>query len=309
MAPAQSDIIGTTGRFSTETGSRGAVANRQVADQLYRQAIEDEKTAWKTFPPNVSLLAKALTESKEAKQADDQAKEFARASLHGMNSGSRQGDFSGSQYGKVDEKEMRSLASGSSPWAPAAQGRLGAYGLKLDADRMSLQTPMGKFPVGMPMEKYEQLLRSVATSMGYRASDVTRGIQDAIRARESIARAVQSGFESGNAVGNLAGAAAREGGGLPGGMVGGPPATVHQGGSRATAALSSGARGGHGEDQNPSDRYLTADLARNRRQFLQQMGARVVDDQTARANMMDDIFQVVHLRYQSIRAEGSFIEF
>lgn len=48
-----SDLIGTVGQYGFETGSRGAVINRQIADQLYQQALRDEQEARKTFPPNV----------------------------------------------------------------------------------------------------------------------------------------------------------------------------------------------------------------------------------------------------------------
>ncbi len=75
------DLTGVIGDYAVETGTRGAVANRRLADQLYKQSLEDESNAWKSFPPNIPLLSRALANSKDAKAADDQAKEFARAAI------------------------------------------------------------------------------------------------------------------------------------------------------------------------------------------------------------------------------------
>lgn len=299
-----SSLINVTGQFSQELGMRGAVQNREMADKLYKQALEDERNAWKSFPPNVSLLSKALTESKEAKQADDQAKEFARAALHGYNSAMKSGDVAQSKYKDVDPTKLKDLATNNSPYTSAVQDKLGGYGMKLDPDQMSVQTPMGKFPIGMGIDMYEKGLRNIASALGYSPDDITKGIQEATRTRDAFAKNLEKTSpgdskapEAGRATAVAAGSGADKKMDLPKDVA--PTAAVPVAAGNGADVDDLNARSGDAR---------VNELARQRQAFLKKMGLEARDDQDARADRTANIFQVVHDRYQSLRAGGSFIE-
>jgi hypothetical protein len=302
---AVSDLIGTSGTYTRETGTRGAVANREIANQLYKQALADEKTAWSSFPPNVSLLAKALNESKEGKLADDQAKEFARAAMHGINSGGRSGDFKLQDYGVISEKELNDLANGSSPYRGAVESKLGGYGMKLSADKMSIQTPMGTLPINMAMDKLEGGLRKIAASMGYNPDDVSNGLRAAVAARDGIANRVMAdvnakmGQPSGSGTGSAMDPANLAGNedGANKGEAGKDP----QGGLEGALA---GGEGGFVQD----DASRQAELQRNRDAFLRKMGEVDPESLGPLHGPEDDLFRIVHIKYQSLRSEGVFNE-
>lgn len=304
---AQSNMIGTTGQFADDIGMKGAAANRQMADQLYQQALANEKAAWSTFPPNVSLLSKALSQSKDGKKADDQAKEFARAALHGINSAQKSGDLKASQYSAVDEAKLRDLATNNSQYTGQVQNKLGGYGLKLDPDQMNLQTPMGKFPIGMADDQFEKTLRGVASMLGYDPGDVSKGLRDAIRSRDEMGKAISKKFDLNNSNRALAGpTGAPPAGSGDGGRGLGDAAKAEEGASQAVSAAGNGANADD-LNQNSAASQLD-DYAKRRKAFLESMGVSADGDATARADRNADIFVVVHLRYQSIRAAGEFIE-
>ncbi|MGE3682859.1 MAG: hypothetical protein AB7G93_14130 [Bdellovibrionales bacterium] len=315
-AQAQSDLIGVAGQYTQELGARGAVTNRRVADELYRRALQDEAEAWKSFPPNVSLLSRALTQSKEGKMADDQAKEFARAALHGNRTGHQAGELAQSKYGAVDESTLRSLATGSSPYMPAVESKLGSYGLKLSPDKMSLSTPFGSLAVNMDMHKYEGLLRKAAETFGVSPDKVSNGIRSAIQTRDNLARQ----FAAENSV--PAGREGREG------FATFASASDAESGSRGGAADASDSRfspqgsGAHVEpDQEPQSEppddplweEKQKELETNRRQLASQLGIRDARDldvtvKSPLGRPKQNIFGMIHMRYQSLRQRGVFEE-
>jgi len=305
IAHAQtSSLIDVTGQFSNDLGMKGAAQNRAMADKLYKQALDDEKTAWSSFPPNVSLLSKALTESKEGKQADDQAKEFARAAMMGYNSSMKSGDAAQSKYKDVDVAKLKDLATNNSPYTSQVQDKLGGYGMKLDPDQMSINTPMGKFPIGMGMDMYEKGLRNIASALGYDPADVTKGIQEATKTRDGFAKGLEK-LNAGDAKqlnAGLANAAAAAG-------ADGKMEKAAEAPAPTAPAPAAAGNGAVLDDLNANSGNARVDeIARQRKAFLQRMGVEGADDQFVRADRSADIFQVVHNHYQNLRAGGSFIE-
>ncbi len=299
---AVADVIGTAGDFS-RSNSQAALANRSVADKLYKQALADHDRAWSSFPPNVGLLSKSLAMSKDAKAADDQAKEFARGAMHGVHTAGTSGDFALKKYGIASEKELDNLANGSSPYMPAAEKTLGKYGMKLTSDKMSIKTPLGTLPLDMSITALEKGLRGVASGLGYNPDDVSRGLAAAAKERDNIAAQAMASLAK-DAAKSAAAAGSNGSAGLPGpakevteaAANSAAPAAVA---APAVAAATQNAAGVNGIDPRQEE------LQRNRAQFLKTMGIKSGDPLGA---SHQDIFKMVHLRYQSLRSEGEFFE-
>lgn len=294
------DIIGTAGRYGYETGTKGAVANRQVADQLYKQALADEAAAWRTFPPNVALLSKALQHSKDAKLADDQAKEFARAALHGARTGAQAGEFSNSRYGIVDESKLKELSTTNSPYMKQVEKKLGSYGMKLSDDQMSLSTPFGKFSIDMTGSAFEKLLGSVATKLGYSAADVSKGLRAATSARDGIAQQAMAAVENfapeKKSPGQLEPPSGRK--------LASVNAEESVIGSTAGSATVKDFEAEKREGKSWDDIQL--EILQKRQAMGKTIGMRAESDPLGRKSQ--DIFQMIHVRYQSLRTKGAFIE-
>jgi hypothetical protein len=298
------DIIGTAGQFNTEAGSRGAVANRQMADQLYQQSLKDEAAAWKGVIPDVGLLSKALHESKEAKAADDQAKEFARAALKANATGAASGDFQSSRYGgTLSETQLRDLATKSSPYESAVQGKLGGYGMKLDADRMSLTTPLGKFPIGMSTDELERTLVGVAKNFGFGGESVSKGIQDAIKTREAIAAKTMAAVDAQLA---KSGGADR-GPASDGGKAPGTAGTAAEAKNEASATAAEAAAQSSNEPGISELEKRRRALAENKNAIKRQMGMLANENTDPLGGPDQDIFQMVHMKYESLKAEDIFL--
>lgn len=308
-AEETADVIGTAGRYGSEAG-RGAIANREIADQLYKQSLTDEAQAWRTFPPNVALLSKALQQSKDAKLADDQAKEFARAALHSANTGSKSGQFSTERYGMASESELKRLATTSSPYMSQVERKLSSYGMKLSTDKMSLITPFGKFNVNMESSTFEKMVGVVAGKLGFPATDVSRGLRSAEGAREQIAqRAVAYADKK---IGALH---AQKGSGS--GLESAPETQANAAseeavGGRGPASITSLAEGVPVKNFEEEDSFrpktmdeIAREVQANRRAFGQSMG---IDEPDPLGQSNQNIFEMVHTRYQSMRDQGSFID-
>ncbi|MGE3760290.1 MAG: hypothetical protein AB7H97_21170 [Pseudobdellovibrionaceae bacterium] len=298
-ATGTADVIGQAGTSYDEL-SKASVKNRELANQLYRQALADEKAAWSSFPPNVGLLAKALNQSKEGKMADDQAKEFARGAMHSINSGGRSGDFKLNEYGSVPESQLKDLANGSSPYRGAVESKLGSYGMKLAEDKMSIKTPLGTLPINMAMDKLEGGLRKIASSMGYNPDDVSAGLRASEAYRNSIANRLAADLNSHKG---------QAGSGAAGGAVNAAKlGSLDEGEGKKDPSGAAQGAGGAGEGvfvQDDASRQ--AELQRNREEFLRKMG----QDPESLGPLHgpnDDLFRIVHIKYQSLRGEGVFLE-
>lgn len=304
------DVIGTAGRLGYETGTKGAVTNRQIADQLYKQALEDEKAAWKSFPPNASLLSKALQESKDAKLADDQAKEFARAALHAANTGAKSGQFSNQRYGMIDESKLKELATTNSPYMKQVESTLGGYGMKLSADKMNLQTPFGKFNVNMDGSALEKVLGSVAKKLGFSTAEVSKGLRAAEATRDGIAARTVAALDA-QTQKNQAAHANGNGSGFENAKdANRGPASATPGAQdeKVIGSTAGSATVKDFEAQNlpRSLDEIEKELLENRKNLGRSLGMASAADPLGRKHQ--DIFQMVHVRYQSLRSQGAFIE-
>lgn len=299
---ATADVIGQAAE-SARQNSQAAQANRNLADQLYRQALQDHDNAWSSFPPNVGLLSKALQESKDAKAADDQAKEFARGAMHSIHTGGNSGDFNLQKYGVLSEQQLSDLANKSSPYMPAAEKTLGKYGMELTPDKMSIKTPLGTLPLDMSMNVLEKGLRGIASKLGYNPDDVSSGLKAGERARDAMASKIMN--QLGSSVSTR--------------TAGGPGASVAPESSGAgfgegkrddkpvASANAAAENSGEGVPSGTSGDNRQEELQRNRKAFLEKMGVGILSADPLGASHQD-IFKMVHLRYQALRSEGEFIE-
>ncbi|MGE4132658.1 MAG: hypothetical protein AB7F86_13525 [Bdellovibrionales bacterium] len=300
---AVSDLIGTSGEYGYETGTKGAVTNRELADQLYKAALENEKAAWSSFPPNVALLSKALQQSKDAKLADDQAKEFARAALHGAQSGSQSGDFVNDRYGIVSEKQLKALATTSSPYMPQVEKTLGGYGMKLSDDKMSIKTPFGNFAINGEDSKLVGAMRGAAKALGYSPSDVDKGVKAALGERDALAKKLSEKAGRTVASGDEKASGGKGGNGTSGGTAD----------SEAPANSSDNSDSPHATESRLIDESLNAPPKPNydaleeenkaeRKRLAGQMGLDLNTDPIGRPDQ--NIFQMIYLRYQSKVSSG-----
>ena len=294
---AQSDIIGTAGQFAAQTGAKGAVANRKLADSLYKQSLADEKAAWSSGIPNVGLLSKALSESKDGKAADDQAKEFARGAIYGSQTGGTAGDYQAARYGALDQATLKDLANNSSPYAAAVQSKLGGYGMKLDPDKMVLNTPLGKFPIGMSADDLQKTLVSAAQSLGFKGDCITQGLADAVKTRDAMGKAAVAEAEREMA--------ARKSGGDPadptnaGGTAdraSSPAAAVVE---KAVITAPVGSQSGTDWDERQRSNEAHQDEIRR------QLGLN--KDVKPLGGADENIFERIHLRYRYLDERGEFL--
>lgn len=299
------DIINRAGELGYETGTRGAVANRRVADELYRQALENERKAWQSTPPNVSLLAKALQQSKDAKAADDQAKEMARAALHASNTGSKSGDFINSRYGMISESKLKELSSTNSPYQSRVEQTLGGYGLKLSADKMILQTPFGKFSVNAEDSTLLRTASSIAKSLGYNPGDVAKGQKDAIAARDAVAQKTVAEVDK-----ELASRGKGQDAESSRQLAGVPSASSEADGKNdkviGSQAGAQPVKNFDGSTTTPVTKTLTEaeqEVLRKRKAMGRELGLNEID---ALGRSTQDIFQMIHSRYQRLDSEGVF---
>lgn len=297
------DIIGRAGDLGYETGTRGAVANRRVADELYRQALENERRAWQSTPPNVSLLSQALQQSKDAKAADDQAKEMARAALHAANTGSKSGDFINSRYGMISEAKLKELSNTNSPYQSKVEKTLGGYGLKLSADKMVLQTPFGKFAVNAEDSTLLRAASSVAKSLGYNPTDVAKGQRDAIAARDAVAKKTVTEVDRELAerggqrqLASVPVATASEASST---AVQSDPLIGSQAGAQAVKNFDGSTTAAVSKTLNEAEQ----DVLQQRKAMSRALG---LDEIDALGRSTQDIFQMIHSRYQRLEAQGSF---
>ncbi len=299
-------MIGNTHNYTNDLGKR-AVGNRKAADNLYKQSLADEHNAWSSMIPNVALLVKALTESKDAQKADDQAQELARAALSGMLSGATQGKFGASS---VSESDLRGIATQKSPYNAQMKEKLGTYGMKLSADQSTLKTPFGDFSTSADDSEYQKTLSGIAGSLGFKGDAVSKGIQQAIETRQAIAAQAQKSMgssgltESGekavlpaepstekSTTADNSDAGASRG-----------PAGVGDAGSQ-----SSPAGGGSGQSE-PNWEKREQDDWNNRSRVRRQMGMADEAGASPLRAKSEDIFHVINVHYQSMRAAGAFYE-
>ena len=181
-------IVNAAGTYGHNIGTVGAGANRQAANNLFQQGLNDEAQGFATL--NVGLLSKALTEGLSGVQADDQSRRFGQASMQALQSGGDSGNVVLSKYG-TSEDQIRDFANNSSPLMPSAQHEFDRFGIQVNHDKSLLQTPYGNFPLNTSIDDHVQdlakIISSIAEAHGLSSKDVMSGIKSGLAARDAIA--------------------------------------------------------------------------------------------------------------------------
>jgi hypothetical protein len=309
QAPASqygNGVVNAAGQWAQVVGTEGARANRNTADQLFKQSLQHEAQGIATL--NVGLLSQALTESQQGMKADDQARHFAQTALQALKSGNTAGnvDLAG-KYGTTEE-EMRTLANTSSPYLPAVQAKLDGYGIKVDHDNAVIKTPFGTFPADASPSDIGKTLGKIAGSLGFSSDGISAGVQAAVANANSIAQKAYADAKA------LSAAAGRSVAGVAGAESNtsavdknlGKEAVVAKGDAGKSDASSGkeGASAGLTAEQDMLARTEAVNKARE--EMMKKMGGTVADSLGARDT---DLFGIVHERYQTMRRQGGFNEY
>lgn len=188
---AQVGIIDASGRSIESVGSIGAVANRRAADNLFQDAINDERRAISKFPPNVGLLSKALVQTMSGIKADNQSRANGRAAIESL----RVGDSSGivdvtKEYGQLNRAQIQHYASHSSPHLPQVEKTLAKYGMGVSSDRQSLTSPIGNIPLDLDPKALSDLISKVVEQKGLSSEGVKEGVQAGIDNQNAIGKEI-----------------------------------------------------------------------------------------------------------------------
>lgn len=300
-------VVNSAGQWADQVGTVGAQANRNTADQLFKQALQHEAQGIATL--NVGLLSQALTESQQGIKADDQARHLAQTSLQALKSGNTAGnvDLSG-KYG-TSEDAMRAIANSTSSYYPQVQSKLSGYGIKIDHDASVIKTPFGTFPINASPEDMAKAMAKVAGALGY-SGDVGAGVKAGLANANGIAKKAAADAQLSASKGSLA--------------VASDTATSGDGGASANSDESKGPDSGKTAAQAaPKEVKLDPSKAATSLTAEQDMQARLTTINKQRAEMlagMDgvkdlfgdrgmDLFKIVHDRYQEMRHQGSFNEY
>lgn len=181
-------VLGASGNLGG-AASAGALANRQMADQLFKDSLENERDAYKSFPPDVSKLAQALTQAMNGMQANNQSRAMADNALQSFNSGEHSG-YLDHEFYNTNKQQMQKISATSSPYLPHVKSKLEGYGIEVSPDYQSIKTPFGEFPMDASPETIAAELSKVAQSFGASAGPVQAGVRSAIEGRDQLAAEV-----------------------------------------------------------------------------------------------------------------------
>jgi hypothetical protein len=301
-----SGIVNAAGQWAQQIGTAGAQANRNTANQLFQQALADKAQGIATL--NVGLLSQALTEAQQGIKADDQARHLAQTSLEALQSGNTSGqvDLSG-KYG-TSEEDMRDLANNSSPYLGAVQSAMSSFGIQVDHSSAVIKSPFGTFPIDASPDAMGSALGKIANALGYSANGVNAGIQSGLANANNIATKAMADAQA--ALG--AGGAGRNPAATTGAAAAAPGAAggtdklnkeVAKGGAAKAGDASKVGASGLTAEQDM--RAREAALAKSREELLRKMGS-TSDSLGGRA---DNLFAIVHERYQEMRHQGQFNEY
>jgi hypothetical protein len=289
------NVIGSAGDYGREAG-QAAETNRRLADQLYQQSLASEKAGWASTIPNVGLLMKALQQSKDAKSADDQSKEFARAALKASETGARSGEFISSRYGMVPESKLKELSTTSSKYMPQVEKNLGRYGMKLSADKMTLQTLFGNFATNAEDGVLLNAATSIMKKMGFSTAGIEKGVKEAISERDELAKKLMEEAEQ-------KATKTAEDGSNAGRQIASvePPKAVEEGNKVIGAAAGASAvKDFDAPDWNATEKAVLE----SRKAMGKELGLESSAEPLGRRTQ--DIFRMINLRYQSLYSEGAF---
>lgn len=299
-------VVNSAGQWAQQVGTVGARANRDAADQLFKNSLQHEAQGWSSFPPNIGLLSQALTESQQGIKADDQARHFAQTSLQALKTGNTAGnvDLAG-KYGSTED-DLRDLANHSSPYLPAVQAKLDGYGIKVDHDKDLIKTPFGQFPMNISPEDLAKEAGKIASSLGFSAASIGEGVSKAIAGAQEIGqRALAKAQAEANQGRSVASTGADGSSGTASEAKSGGAA-----GDKATGIAKAGIEAanknpGAGTTAEQDLQARTLALSKSREEMALTMG----NQSELLGDKRQNLFAIVHERYQELRHQGSFNEY
>lgn len=309
-------IIDASGRSIETVGSVGAVANRRAADNLFRNAINDERRAISKFPPNVGLLSKALVQTMSGIKADNQSRANGQAAIESL----RVGDNSGivditKKYGNLSRGQIQHYANNSSPHLPQVEKTLAKYGMGISADRQSLTSPIGTIPLDMDSSSLSSLISKVVESKGLSSEGVQAGVQAGIESQNAIGRDVTEQAKAElDHLGSRKGSAESDGSKdenqkspEDGEAQGRANEEIAQEDQQETQPSNDD---GDGQDQKPyeqgsGDPRGPAGLTGEPQMFSFEMNGGPIG---VKGSSHQDIFEMISIRYQIHRSKGTFLE-
>jgi hypothetical protein len=295
-------VVTTSGQYTGNTGTVGAVGNRNAANQIYQQSLADEAQGRATL--NIGLMSKSLTEAQQGIQADNQAHSFAQNSLGGVDSGGNSGNLDLSKFNSIGVSDMKDLATTSSPMYPSVASKLASYGMNFSEDKQYMQTPTGTYPVGSDPSQIAAAIKSFAASKGLDTSQVDAGVKAGLEAAANItqqaladaAAKLQGGASS---AGHIAdGSGANDG---KGGAAGG--ATDADGKDKAARQMASAASGLTGNLDDKGVNWGARELSEQeyREKLLKELGHDPIGLSS------QNIFDLIHARYEVLKTREVFI--
>lgn len=327
---APAGVVGASGQLASVAGAKGAAVNREVSDQLYSKALNYEKQAWSSFPPNVGLLTKSFALGRDAAAAESQSKDLARAGLSGVSSGAQSGDINQLGLQLVGTDKMKEWATTSSAGAQEGKARMSKYekyGIHFDHDSMKLKTPAGDIDVSKEALAEGGQIAKIAGFFGYDPADVKTALQESLAERDAVVKSATAQVEAQLAEKEAALKAKGENNPTVAG-------TGEETKSREIAGLSSGEEDGNGPaadgaslnaDGTPNEGDAAApavplaenelDAVKMREDVLnanlnlvrRQMGMSDVKSTDPIGKPEEDIFKMVHQRYLVVEQNGRFL--
>lgn len=306
---AQEGIIGGAGQFTNNIGN-AAAANRKAADQMLQQALMEEKQALSTFPPNIALLAKAGASARAGLQADNQSRHFAQASMNAINTGNQSGQFDTKNYGGMSEEQIKQLATSSSPYAGQVKSNLASWGIQVDESGNNIQLPlgMGKISLDIAMTQMETGMKAAAKLLGYDPNEVSKGLLAAQQDEQKLAAKVAAEINSANQASEASVKAEDRSPAESSSKVAPSGEELSATQNAQLEAQSQFAAPGGVEDAEERSILFAMEeskLGKFRSELVKKLG---VDDFSVKGNADQDIFKMVHIRYQVIRRLDGFIE-
>jgi hypothetical protein len=306
-------IVNASGRFGNEIGTIGANANRKAANNLFQQGLQDEAQGLATM--NVGLMSKALTEGLSGVQADDQSRHFGQQAMKALNVGADSGNVILGKYG-TSEDQIRDFANNSAQLMPTAQGEFDKFGIQVNHDQSLLKTPFGDYPLNTSIDDHAgdlaKIISTVAEEHGLSSKDVVAGVQAGLATRNSIA---QKAMDDAQKEAAAAKAAAAAGAGNTANVTASATGKMSDPKADASAAARGPASNkapvifnvpsGNGKDFDMQQRLLSLNASRD------EMRSRLGGEYSTQAllgDRSDNLFAIVHEKYQQMRRAGHFNE-
>ena len=292
--PAHADgIVNATGRYGGDIGTHAASTNRRISEDLAKSAINNFNRGISTF--NIPLLVKAGRQAYDSDQADRQAKEFGQAALRALqNTGTQAGHVDLATYG-ADLKEINDYAHNSNKYIAAIKNEVKRYGVSISDDGSMISTPVGDFSTSGDLTStvIDQLHKYGLSSQGVREA-----MQAAINERDDLAKTSVSIPQSPHIAETNSTAGSQVDSRAPASAPNPPPSSE--------LPVASGL-----QEETDSDNFKSrqAEFLRQRDAFARHLGLKNLPSaKSPLGTSNQDLFNMIHVRYQRLRQQDSFSE-